>query len=249
MRLGHQKDTLAKIIHELAEKEPEIHLKRQKGKTFIVLPFLLLINGCSVGYLSGNYYLIPVLGIGFFSLAFAIKRKTACVSLKPALTVITKAYIANRDIKQAIENCLPALPETYQPYFSRFLELPISDGIAYLKTQIKFSYFYKWCDMLWLCQAEFLLYPLLLEVIQTQLERDIAVTFFLEDVRSIRNIFLLCSVLLFGAFVISIFIIENCRSFFLSEQGKLFTAVYMSIFFISSFCILVARKESEQCTK
>lgn len=193
MKLYHQENTLKQVISELSVVEiPLIH-RKQIRKRGIVLPFLLLINGCSMGFLLGNHYLIPVLGVGFFSIPFAVKKKEKLMDLKPSITAITKAYISNGDIKQAIENCLPTVPEQYQIHFSHFLELSVQDGIAYLKTQITHQYFQEWCDRLQLCQVEFSLHPLLLEVLHRQTEIDIAMTAFTEKMKFIRILyFLLC---------------------------------------------------------
>ena len=229
--LKKHKETLQNSVFQYATAKPKEKQKQRIGSTKLALPFLLLINGASLGYLSGNRYLIPILGMGLCSLPFARKQKDISQGLKLALVTITNNYIAGRNLRDAVENCMASVPERYQPLFHQFLNIPLLEGITYLRSVLGMQYTKKWCDMLLLCHEDFSMHPLLLSVLQEQAELEITYFAYKQSRKRIRCIFKVFSIIFLLCWVCFL-LFQKVQNLPMTELEK----IIIALFFMNFFC-------------
>ena len=131
------------------------------------LSLLLFAMGGSIAVILGNYFLVPVMAIGFMFLPFWYVRitqthfkKDIAAELETALSIITTAYLRNEDILTAVEESMNYLNPPVQSVFKEFIsriKLIDPDIIAALqdmKKRIDNAVFREWCDALIACQFD-----------------------------------------------------------------------------------------------
>lgn len=217
------------LEQEINEKlEISINPKKQKRwRSTYILFGLLFVNGVSIAYMIDNIYLMPVFGYGFSCIPLLFRKRQKKDEFKLALSAITNLYSTTQNIVESMNHCLPVLPARYKSSFLHFGELPIQEGIDYLKGQIPISYFQRWCDMLQLTQRDFTMYPLMFSVLQKQSDYEITAYNYLEKKHRIK----IGAVTLFFVFLflfgVLLLVNRECRFFFFSESGKQVTALYL----------------------
>ena len=127
----------------------------------------LFCLGGSIAILLGNFFLAPVMAIGFLFLPFWYVKLTAShykrdvsAELETALSVITTAYLRTEDIVTAVEENIaylnPPVSKVFQ-YFLMQVRLVNPDVEAALRTmrgRIDNEVFREWCDALSDCQHD-----------------------------------------------------------------------------------------------
>ena len=127
----------------------------------------LFCLGGSIAILLGNFFLAPVMAIGFLFLPFWYVKLTAShykrdvsAELETALSVITTAYLRTEDIVTAEEEniayLIPPVSKVFQ-YFLMQVRLVNPDVEAALRTmrgRIDNEVFREWCDALSDCQHD-----------------------------------------------------------------------------------------------
>lgn len=127
----------------------------------------LFCLGGSLAILLGNFFLAPVMAIGFMFLPFWYVKLTAShykrdvsAELETALSVITTAYLRTEDIVTAVEENIAYLNPPVSKVFQDFLmqiKLVNPDVEAALRTmrgRIDNEVFREWCDALSDCQHD-----------------------------------------------------------------------------------------------
>ena len=128
--------------------------------------FLFAI-GSGVAIVLGNFFSVPVLGIGFMLLPFWYVRLTQthfkrdiAAELETALSIITTAYLRNEDIVTAVEENIDYLNPPVLSVFKGFvyrikmINPDIAAGLEDMKDQIENDVFREWCDALIACQLD-----------------------------------------------------------------------------------------------
>jgi Flp pilus assembly protein TadB len=123
--------------------------------------------GCGISIILGNFFLIPVLGIGFMLLPFwYVKltqthfKKDIAAELETALSIITTAYLRNEDILTAVEENMDYLNPPVLSVFKEFackikmINPDITAGLQDMRQQIENAVFREWCDALIACQID-----------------------------------------------------------------------------------------------
>jgi len=128
---------------------------------------LLFAMGGSIAIMLGNFFLVPVMAIGFMFLPFWYIRLTQsyfkrdiAAELETALSIITTAYLRNEDILTAVEENMnylnPPVLSVFKGFVSRIklINPDIIGALQAMKEQIDNAVFREWCDALIACQLD-----------------------------------------------------------------------------------------------
>ncbi len=128
---------------------------------------LLFAMGGSIAIMLGNFFLVPVMAIGFMFLPFWYIRLTQsyfkrdiAAELETALSIITTAYLRNEDILTAVEENMnylnPPVLSIFKGFVSRIklINPDIMGALQAMKEQIDNAVFREWCDALIACQLD-----------------------------------------------------------------------------------------------
>ena len=128
---------------------------------------LLFAMGGSIAIMLGNFFLVPVMAIGFMFLPFWYIRLTQsyfkrdiAAELETALSIITSAYLRNEDILTAVEENMnylnPPVLSVFKGFVSRIklINPDIIGALQAMKEQIDNAVFREWCDALIACQLD-----------------------------------------------------------------------------------------------
>ena len=127
----------------------------------------LFAIGSGIAIVLGNFFSVPVLGIGFMLLPFWYVRLTQthfkrdiAAELETALSIITTAYLRNEDIVTAVEENIDYLNPPVLSVFKGFvyrikmINPDIAAGLEDMKVQLENAVFREWCDALIACQID-----------------------------------------------------------------------------------------------
>lgn len=128
---------------------------------------LLFAIGASIAIVMGNFFLAPVMAVGFMFLPFWYIKLTAnhfkkdiAAEMETALSIITTAYLRNEDILTAVEENLHYLNPPVQSVFKDFLmqiklvNPDVDAALKNLRTKIDNEVFQEWCDAIADCQYD-----------------------------------------------------------------------------------------------
>ncbi len=132
-----------------------------------VLSLLLFAIGGAIAVSFGNFFAVPVLGIGFMFLPFWYVRltqshfkKDIAAELETALSIMTTAYLRTEDILTAVEENINYLNPPVLSVFKGFvyrikmINPDITAGLQDMRGQIENAVFREWCDALIACQLD-----------------------------------------------------------------------------------------------
>lgn len=154
---------------EIAEVQEILRITgREKWFPIIcALSLLLFAIGVSIAVILGNYFLVPVMAVGFMFLPFWYVRitqthfkKDIAAELETALSIITTAYLRNEDILTAVEENMdylnPPVLSVFKEFVSRirFINPDITASLQEMKERIDNAVFREWCDALIACQFD-----------------------------------------------------------------------------------------------
>ena len=131
------------------------------------LSLLLFSIGASISIIISNFFLVPVMAVGFMFLPFWYIRltqnhfkKAISGELETALSIITTAYLRNEDIVTAVEENIPYLNPPVESVFKEFIsrvrliDPDITASLQDMKAKIDNAVFHEWCDALIACQFD-----------------------------------------------------------------------------------------------
>lgn len=131
------------------------------------LSLLLFSIGASISIIINNYFLVPVMAIGFMFIPFWYVRltqthfkKAISAELETALSIITTAYLRNEDIVTAVEENIdylnPPVLSVFKEFISRvrLINPDITASLQDMKARIDNAVFHEWCDALIACQFD-----------------------------------------------------------------------------------------------
>lgn len=141
--------------------------KSNRFSAICVLSLGLLTLGAALAVMMGNYFLVPVLAVGFMFLPFWYVKLTAshykkavAAELETALSIITTAYLRNEDILTAVEENVHYLNPPVQSVFKDFLAQVklvspnIDAALHAMRGKIDNDVWGEWCDALTACQHD-----------------------------------------------------------------------------------------------
>ena len=154
---------------EVIEVQSILKLTGREGWFPIVcaVSLCLFAIGSGTAIVLGNFFSVPVLGIGFMLLPFWYVRLTQthfkrdiAAELETALSIITTAYLRNEDIVTAVEENIDYLNPPVLSVFKGFvyrikmINPDIAAGLEDIKDQLENAVFREWCDALIACQID-----------------------------------------------------------------------------------------------
>ena len=157
------------LRREITEAQSVLEMTGRGNRFSMVcaVALALFCLGGSLAILLGNFFLAPVMAIGFMFLPFWYVKLTAShykrdvsAELETALSVITTAYLRTEDIVTAVEENIAYLNPPVSKVFQDFLmqiKLVNPDVEAALRTmrgRIDNEVFREWCDDLSDCQHD-----------------------------------------------------------------------------------------------
>lgn len=141
--------------------------REKKFPLLCALSLLLFAMGGAIAIMLGNFFLVPVMAIGFMFLPFWFIRLTQsyfkrdiAAELETALSIITTAYLRNEDILTAVEENMnylnPPVLSVFKGFVSRIklINPDIIGALQAMKEQIDNAVFREWCDALIACQID-----------------------------------------------------------------------------------------------
>ena len=127
----------------------------------------LFCTGGSIAILLGNFFMAPVLAVGFMFLPFWYVKLTAnhykkdiAAELETALSVVTTAYLRTEDIVTAVDENIAYLNPPVSKVFREFLmqiklvNPDVEAALRTMKSRIDNEVFREWCDALCDCQHD-----------------------------------------------------------------------------------------------
>ena len=181
-RLTDKPKSLRDEVNESTKRKKPSYLRREIAEVQAILKvtgrtkrfpmlcaaaLLLFAVGASIGIVMGNFFLFPVLAVGFLFLPFWWVKLTAshfkrdiAAELETALSIITTAYLRGEDILTAVEENMDYLNQPVLNVFRGFVSRiklvnpDITAALADMKGQIDNVVFREWCDALIACQHD-----------------------------------------------------------------------------------------------
>jgi len=154
---------------EVIEVQSILKLTGREGwfPMICAVSLFLFAIGSGIAIVLGNFFSMPVLGIGFMLLPFWYVRLTQthfkrdiAAELETALSIITTAYLRNEDIVTAVEENIDYLNPPVLSVFKGFvyrikmINADIAAGLEEMKVQLENAVFREWCDALIACQID-----------------------------------------------------------------------------------------------
>lgn len=154
---------------ELLEAQSVLEMTGRGNRFSMVcaVALALFCLGGSLAILLGNYFLAPVMAIGFLFLPFWYVKLTAShykrdvsEELETALSVITTAYLRTEDIVTAVEENIAYLNPPVSKVFREFLmqvrlvNPDMEAALRAMRGRIDNEVFREWCDALSDCQND-----------------------------------------------------------------------------------------------
>ena len=154
---------------EVIEVQSILKLTGREGwfPMICAVSLFLFAIGSGIAIVLGNFFSVPVLGIGFMLLPFWYVRLTQthfkrdiAAELETALSIITTAYLRNEDVVTAVEENIDYLNPPVLSVFKGFvyrikmINPDIAAGLEDMKVQLENAVFREWCDALIACQID-----------------------------------------------------------------------------------------------
>ena len=192
-RIARKSGSIRDEILEQTKKKKKSALRRELEEVSQILedtgrgsamPLLCTVSVCLFGAgavvaaMFGNYFLIPVLAVGFALVPFWYVRLTAGnwrklldAELETSLSVITTAYLRCEDLITSVSENVSYLNPPVRTVFERFLhrvrfvDPDVNAALDELKGSIKNAVFEEWVDALKACQYDRSLKSVLVPVV------------------------------------------------------------------------------------
>jgi len=157
------------LRREIAEVQGILKVTGQEEKFSVLcaISLLLFAVGVSIAIMLENFFLVPVMAVGFMFLPFWYIRltqthfkKDIAAELETSLSIITTAYLRNEDIQTAVEENIGYLNQPVLSVFRVFLSRiklvnpDVTAALQEMKGQIDNDVFREWCDALIACQLD-----------------------------------------------------------------------------------------------
>lgn len=157
------------LRQEIAETQSILKAtgKETRFPMICAISLLLFAIGAASAIVMGNFFLVPVLAVGFMFVPFWYVRLTAghfkkdvASELETALSIITTAYLRSEDFLTAVEENIGYLNQPVCGVFQRFLtqikhvDPNMDAALLELRSAIDNEVFQEWCDAVLACQYD-----------------------------------------------------------------------------------------------
>ena len=157
------------LRRELTEAQSILEMTGRGNRFSVIcaISLALFCLGGSIAILLGNFFLAPVMAVGFMFLPFWYVKLTAShykrdvsAELETALSVITTAYLRTEDIVTAVEENTtylnPPVSKVFQDFLVqvRLVNPDVGAALSTMRGMIDNEVFREWCDALSDCQHD-----------------------------------------------------------------------------------------------
>ena len=157
---------LSPLRREIKEAQDVLEMTGRSARFSLLCAtsLALFCIGGSIAILLGNFFLAPVMAVGFMFLPFWYTKLTAshykrdtAAELETALSVVTSAYLRTEDIVTAVEENIAYLNPPVSKVFRDFLMQvrhvtpDVETALHTMKNQIDNEVFREWCDAICDC--------------------------------------------------------------------------------------------------
>ena len=157
------------LRRELTEAQSILEMTGRGNRFSVIcaISLALFCLGGSIAILLGNFFLAPVMAVGFMFLPFWYVKLTAShykrdvsAELETALSVITTAYLRTEDIVTAVEENTtylnPPVSKVFQDFLVqvRLVNPDVGVALRTMRGRIDNEVFREWCDALSDCQHD-----------------------------------------------------------------------------------------------
>ena len=157
------------LRREIREAQDVLEMTGRSSRFSLVCAASLAMfcMGGSIAILLGNFFMAPVLAVGFMFLPFWYVKLTAnhykrdiASELETALSVVTTAYLRTEDIVTAVEENIAYLNPPVSKVFKDFLmqiklvNPDVEAAIKAMRSRIDNEVFREWCDAICDCQHD-----------------------------------------------------------------------------------------------
>ena len=157
------------LRRELTEAQSILEMTGRGNRFSVIcaISLALFCLGGSIAILLGNFFLAPVMAVGFMFLPFWYVKLTAShykrdvsAELETALSVITTAYLRTEDIVTAVEENTtylnPPVSKVFQDFLVqvRLVNPDVGAALSTMRGRIDNEVFREWCDALSDCQHD-----------------------------------------------------------------------------------------------
>lgn len=266
--------TLKEEINEATRRKKPNLLKREileaqdvlfmtgRGNRFSLVCALslgLFTLGGSLAILIGNFFLAPVMAVGFLFVPFWYVRLTAShyknnvsAELETALSIITTAYLRNEDILTAVEENLnylnPPVKTVFQDFVTqvKLINPDVEAALKVLRGRIENDVFWEWCDAISDCQLDRSLKTTLTPIVNKMSDMRIVNAELELLVTEPRKEFITMVLLVLGNIPLMYFLNRSWyETLMFTTVGQLILAVTAALIFVSTALVIKLTKPLE----
>ncbi len=216
------------------------------------LSLLLFGIGGAIAVSFGNFFAVPVIGIGFMLLPFWYVRftqshfkKDIAAELETALSIITTAYLRTEDILTAVEENINYLNPSVLSVFKGFvyrikmINPDITASLQEMRGQIENAVFCEWCDALIACQLDRNLKTTLIPIVSKLSDMRVVNGELENMVFEPRKEFIAMQILVIGNIPLLYFLNKDWyHTLMHTAVGQLVLAVCFTAVFVSSAFVI-----------
>lgn len=212
----------------------------------------LFALGASLAIVLGNFFLAPVLAVGFMLLPFWYVQLTAGhykkdlgAELETALSIVTTAYLRSENIVTAAEENLhylnPPVQQVFQEFVTRvkLLNPDVLEALKNLRGKIDNEVFREWCDALCDCQHDRSLKTTLTPIVAKLSDMRIVNAELEYLVFEPRKEFIIMAIFVIGNIPLMYLLNKSWYNTLMhTALGQVILAVSAALIFVSTACVL-----------
>lgn len=233
---------------------------RSKRFSLICACSLLLFGiGASIAIVLGNFFLAPVMAVGFMLLPFWYVQLTAShykkdisAELETALSIITTAYLRSENILTAVEENIhylnPPVHQVFKDFVMRvkLVNPDVLEALKALRSKIDNEVFREWCDALCDCQHDRSLKTTLTPIVSKLSDMRIVNGELENLVFEPRKEFIIMAIFVIGNIPLMYLLNKSWYDTLMhTPMGQVILAISAALIFISTACVLRLTKPIE----
>lgn len=251
-----------KVIKLLIQETKEILKitgKTEKFSTLCTASFFLFVMGVIIAVSMNNFFLVPVLGIGFSLVPFWYIKFTANffkkqlnAELETALSVITTSYMRSESIITAVDENItyinPPVSDVFKSFLTqtKLINSNIKMALVNLKGKIDNDVFREWVDAVIACQDDKNLKTTLIPIVSKLSDMRIVGAELDYLLYEPMKEFITMTILLIGNIPLIYFLNKEWyETLMFTSLGKAILAICISVIFISLAAVIKLTKPVE----
>lgn len=254
-----QKTGFLKREIRMAQDVLEMTGRSSRFSLICACSLLLFGIGASVAIVLGNFFLAPVMAVGFLLLPFWYVQLTAShykkdisAELETALSIVTTAYLRSENIITAVEENLhylnPPVHQVFKDFVMRvkLVNPDMLEGLKALRGKIDNEVFREWCDALCDCQHDRSLKTTLIPIVSKLSDMRIVNAELDYLVFEPRKEFIIMAIFVIGNIPLMYLLNKSWYDTLMhTPLGQIILAISATLIFVSTACVLRLTKPIE----